>query len=104
MKIPATLIQKTPVTPIKIPKKKKYSKVTTVISVIIGIIALIATFLFFFLYLPGKSLLTEINAAKNIVQTLKQSVSDKDLTQGKNSLNDLNQQLTVIDNKKALHF
>ncbi|MFA6007065.1 MAG: DUF4012 domain-containing protein [Candidatus Shapirobacteria bacterium] len=99
MEIPATLIKNTSVSIKKTPKKKFHKKIITVLSVIISIIVLILIFLFFGLYLPGKDLLNQINTAKITVQTLKQSISDKDLNQSKTTLGNLRQQLTLINNK-----
>jgi len=99
MDIPANLIQTT--TPItKKPHiKKNNKKFLTVLYVILGIFILIITFLFFFLYLPGKALLNEVNKTKTIAETLKQSISDKDLAQSKIALTNISQQIVLIDIK-----
>jgi hypothetical protein len=99
MEIPTMLIKKTPIAVKKIRKIKNNKKIITILSVIIGIIALILIFLFIGLYLPGKDLLNQINTAKATAQTLKQSISDKDLNQSKIALSGLHQQLTLINNK-----
>lgn len=99
MDIPATLIKNVS-RPINSPKKKKISKnIITIFTAIFGVILLITIFLFFFLYLPAKDLLKQINEAKTVALTLKQSITDKDLTQSKAIVASLNQQLTLIDNK-----
>jgi hypothetical protein len=99
MDIPATLIKNVS-QPINKTKKIKLNKnITRIFSVIFGVFSLIAIFLFFFLYLPAKDLLKQVNDAKTIAMSLKQSISDKDLAQSKVILNSLNQQITLIDNK-----
>jgi hypothetical protein len=101
MDIPATLIKssKTPSVEKKVKKLKISKKFTTILSVILGMVLLLGTFLFFFLYLPGKALLNEINNTKTFATALQQSISDKDLAQSKLELNNIKQQLTLIDNK-----
>ena len=109
MDIPAKLIQNTSVTlspknkatpDIEKPKTKKIGKkIAKIFTVIIGVIAIIAAVLFFFLYLPGKSLLNEINDTKAVALSLKQSVSDKDLAQSKIALGNISQQLKEVDAK-----
>lgn len=99
MDIPANLTQNPTVTTKKSKSNKLPKKLITIISIIFGIILLILTFLFFFLYLPGKALVNEIETAKAIAQNLQQSVSDKDLVQSKIVLKNISQQLNVIDNK-----
>ena len=99
MDIPATLIKNVS-KPLNKTKKKKISKkIITIFTVIFSVISLIAVFLFFFLYLPAKDLLKQINETKAVALTLKQSVTDKDLAQSKVIMASLNQQLTLIDNK-----
>jgi hypothetical protein len=101
MDIPATLIKssESPSVEKKIKKLKISKKFTTVLSVILGIVLLLGTFIFFFLYLPGKALLNEINNTKTFATALQQSISDKDLARGKLELNNIKQQLVIIDNK-----
>lgn len=99
MDIPKTLIPNTSDTVKKPQNKKTGKKIIKILSVILGILAVIIVFLFFFLYLPGKTLYNQINETKTVVKTLQQSISDKDLTQGKIALNNLSQQIVLIDNK-----
>ena len=99
MDIPTTLIKNTPETVKKTPTKKHGKKIITILSIIFGVLALLFVFLLFFLYLPGKTLLNQINESKTSVQTLKQSISDKDLAQSKIILKDINQQLSQINNQ-----
>jgi hypothetical protein len=99
MEIPATLTKSSPTTIKKSKKLKLNKKLITIFSVIISIIILIVIFLFFFLYLPGKNLLKQVNAAKVTAQSLKQSVSDKDLNQGKIALGTLHQEVNSISSQ-----
>jgi len=99
MDIPSSLIQNTSPVVKKSKSVKVNQKNITVLSVIFGVIVLTATFLFFFLYLPGKSLLKQIDTTKVVAQTLQQSISDKDLAQSKNALSSLTQQLSLINEK-----
>ncbi|HWS49077.1 MAG TPA: DUF4012 domain-containing protein [Candidatus Methanoperedens sp.] len=99
MDIPATLI-KNAQEPISKPKKAKVNKkILTFFTVFFGTLIFIATFLFFFLYLPAKSILKQVDEAKAVATTLKQSINDKDLALSKTGLENLNQQLVLIDNK-----
>lgn len=103
MDIPANIIQRNTPAPVKAVKKvvkKKISKklfkiLTTIFVVIIGI----GIFCFLFVFLPAKSLYKEVNVSKGLIQELKQSVSDKDLAKGKESLIKIKSELKVIDNK-----
>lgn len=109
MDIPANLIKSTSSNaPVKneaiiVNKKTKGrrtpKKLIAVLSIFFGILAIIAVLLFLFLYLPGKSLLDEINNTKKTAVSLKQSISDKDLSQSKVALNNISLQLNKIDNK-----
>jgi len=99
MDIPATLIKNAPITVIKPKKGKVNKKFTTALSVFFGIFSLLAALLFFFLYLPGKALLKQIDSAKVVAETLKQSINDKDLAQSKVSLTNLGLELNSIENK-----
>jgi hypothetical protein len=102
MDIPANLINNTSVPPVtvkKISPKKTHKKLFSILTVVFGVIAIIAVLLFLFLYLPGKSLLNEVNTTKAVALTLKQSISDKDLTQSKIALTNISQQLVKVDNK-----
>lgn len=99
MDIPATLIKNNSTTVVGPVKTKKNNKIIPILRVFISITAIIATFLFFFLYLPIKDLLKQVNAANVVAQTLKQSINDKDLAQSKVILSNLSQQVTIIDNK-----
>lgn len=66
-------------------------------SVLLIIITLLATFLFFFLFIPGKALYNQINKTKVSVQSLKQSIQDKNLVQAQQNLNELKTQIQTIE-------
>jgi len=99
MEVPVTLNQSTPVLAKKPKLKKVNKKLLKVLAIIFGFFLLIGIFLFLFLYLPGKDLLNQVNATKTVAQKLQQSISDKDLAQSKIVLEELNQQVSLIDNK-----
>lgn len=100
MEIPAKLIKKED-TPKKIKNTapKKAFKINKTILIILGIFSFIALFLFFFLYLPGKSLFAQIEKTKTIAEGLSAAVSDKDLSKSKEIVSALRQELNTIDNK-----
>ena len=100
MEIPAnlikkekTIIKKKSITP------KKALKINKTSSLILGIFSFFVLFLFLFLYLPGKSLLAQIEKTKLVAQSLNQAVSEKDLAKSKEAINSLRQELNTIDNK-----
>lgn len=99
MDIPSNLIKNVAAPIKKVKNSKGHKKLITVLSVIFGVILILAALLFFFLYLPAQSLVKEINKTKAIALRLNQSISDKDLVQGKAILVEINQQVTIIDNK-----
>ncbi len=99
MDIPANLIKNVPQPIVKSKNKKVNKKLLTFFSIFFGIITVLALSLFFFLYLPGKAIFNQINEAKQVVGTLKQSISDKNLTQSKIALSNLSQQVSKIDSK-----
>lgn len=100
MEIPARLIKKenTP-KEIKPIAPRKALKINKTLYIILGIFSFIALFLFLFLYLPGKSLLAQIEKTKIVAQSLSQAVSEKDLTKSKQAVTALRQELKLIDNK-----
>lgn len=100
MEIPAKLIKKEnnlPPKEIKVPKKAH--KANKIILILLGIFSFIALFLLFFLYLPGKSLLAQIEKTKTVAQGLSAAVSDKDLAKSKEIISNLRGELNTIDNK-----
>ncbi|HBP51151.1 TPA: hypothetical protein DD455_02350 [Candidatus Shapirobacteria bacterium] len=99
MDIPSTLVKNNPVPVKKNLQLKPNKKLITILSVIFGVLILIAIFLFFFLYLPGKAIVKEIDTTKTIALSLQQSISDKDLAQSKINLSAIKQQLAVVESK-----
>ena len=105
MEIPENLIKKetTPNKTIlkekKIKVPKKGSKIKKTLLIILGIILFIALFLFIFLYLPGKSLLAQIDKTKTVAQSLSGAISEKDLSKSKEIVSTLKQELNTIDSK-----
>ncbi|KKQ65273.1 MAG: hypothetical protein US85_C0001G0200 [Candidatus Shapirobacteria bacterium GW2011_GWF1_38_23] len=96
MDIPSTLVKNNPVPVKKNLQLKPNKKLITILSVIFGVLILIAIFLFFFLYLPGKAIVKEIDTTKTIALSLQQSISDKDLAQSKINLSAIKQQLEKL--------
>lgn len=103
MDIPANIIQKNVVVPLKevkpAPKPKKPKKALKILSVFLAVIIAFSLLSFLFLFLPIKSLYSEVNNSQALIQQLKQSVSDKDLAKGKESLNQIKNELKIIDGK-----
>jgi len=100
MEIPAKLVKKeNNLHPKEIKIPKKAHKANKTILIILGIFSFIALFLFFFLYLPGKSLLSQIEKTKSVAESLSTAISDKDLSKSKEIVTTLRQELNTIDNK-----
>jgi len=78
----------------------KNSKLFTVIvsffSVVLIIVTLVSVFAFFFVYIPGKKVYSQIDKAKTEIAQLQQAVSDKDLIKIKSQLTVLRNRLTSI--------
>lgn len=91
-------MEKVSTTP-KIPKKPSKVKrfLITFFSIFLIAITFIATFLFFFLYVPGKKLYDQINKTKPIVQALQQSIQDKDLIKAQQNIIQLKTQTKLIE-------
>ncbi len=91
------------VTPLSTPqktnlKKKKISKtILSIISVILIIISVIAVLGFFFIFLPGKKLYTQILKLKESVPIIQQAISDKDLDKVKESINTIKNQASSVE-------
>jgi len=100
MEIPANLIKKenTPIEKKSITPKKAL-KINKTLYIILGIFSFFVLFLFLFLYLPGRSLLAQIEKTKIVAQSLSQAVSDKDLAKSKEAVSALRLELNTIDNK-----
>jgi len=103
MEIPAALIKKENSTKkIVLEKKeietpKKAHKINKIFLIILGFFLFIALFLFIFLYLPGKSLLAQIDKSKNTAQSLSGAISEKDLVKSKEIVGILRQDVKTID-------
>ena len=79
---------------IVLPKiKTKFVSILLIIFSVFGAIGFLA------FYLPGKELLAQIDITKSEVLKLKQSISDKDLIQIKNNLQNIRQQLKITTEK-----
>lgn len=95
--------------PLKSFKNKNMSPVvkffTSFLSVLLIIVTITGTLGFFFAYIPGKKLLTQVYAAKIEAQNLKQAIVDKDLIKAKDSINKLKQDTKNIESTyKRLRF
>lgn len=82
--------------PIK-PKSKAVSILITVFSVLVIFVAITAALGFFLVYVPGKKLYQEVNAAKAVAIELKQAASEKDLAQSKEKITALRKQINTIE-------
>lgn len=79
-------------------KKAKILRIfISFLSVLLIIATITGTFGFFFVYIPGKKLLTQVEVAKNEAEILKQSINNKDLNAAKDSINRLKQQTNSIE-------
>jgi hypothetical protein len=97
MEMPSSI---TPASTPKTPKVKSKRKKFLLIP--LGLLFfLIIVFLsgFFFIYLPGKNLLSLFVVAKTELESLKTSVSDKDLVLTQTIINNLKGQIKTIDDK-----
>ena len=90
----------TPASTPKTPKVKSKRKKFLLIPLSL-LFFLIIVFLsgFFFIYLPGKNLLSLVVVAKTELESLKTSVSDKDLVLTQTIINNLKGQIKTIDDK-----
>lgn len=84
---------------IKIDKTKLKKFYTSVLPIFVITITVIGLFLFFFVFIPGKSLYDQIIVTKTKVEEIKKSISDKDLNMVKIQLSDLKTQQVKIKNK-----
>lgn len=100
MEIPAKLIKKeeTPLKTKTLTPKKSFKINRTVLIILSAFLAVILL-LFLFLYLPGKSLLAQIEKTKTVAESLSVAVSDKDLSKSKEIVSALREELNTIDNK-----
>lgn len=100
MEIPTKLIKKETSLKEKKPTvPKKTLKINKTILIILGAFLAIALFLFLFLYLPGKSLLAQIEKIKTVAERLPTAISDKDLSKSKEIVTTLRGELNTVDNK-----
>ena len=105
MEIPTKLINQknTPKKNILKDKKptapRKALKINKTVSIILGVISFLVLFLFFFLYLPGKDILNQIDKSKLVAQSLNQAIAEKDLTKSKESISALRLELNTINSK-----
>ncbi len=83
----------------KLGKKIKGNKklILKILTIFLVVILVIGSFIFFTAYIPGRKLLSQVDAAKLEANKLKQSVSDKDLDQVKINLANLGQHLSQIE-------
>ena len=86
----------TPKTPKVKSKRKKFLLIPFSILFFLIIVFLSG---FFFIYLPGKNLLSLVVVAKTELESLKTSVSDKDLVLTQTIINNLKGQIKTIDDK-----
>ena len=79
---------------------KKTNKTLVRLLIILGAIILGLSLLFlFFLYLPGKKLMANVNQTKVLATNLRSAISDKDLNQSKEILGQIHTQVDEIGNK-----
>jgi hypothetical protein len=93
---PINVAQK-PVQNVSADKKQIIKKrLITFLSIIFIALTAIGTLGFFLVYVPGKQLLAQVNAAKKDGDNLKQAISDKDLNKAKASITKLRTDLKEI--------
>jgi hypothetical protein len=84
-----------------VPKTKKTSKfkktILKIFSVILIILVISAACLFFFVYIPGQKLYTDVLSLKSGVSKLKTSVSNKDLKDAQVQVDNLNSKLLQLN-------
>ncbi len=81
----------------KVNKNKK--KIINFLSIFGIILSLIILFLFFFAFAPGKKLYDQITYAKDDLNTLKQSISTKDIDKVKIDIELLQKRLIIVENR-----
>ena len=78
-------------------QKSIKNKLVSVLSIVFIALTVIFVIFFFGVYVPGKKLINQINAAKIEAQGLKQSITDKDLDKAKENINNLRQDTKKIE-------
>ncbi|HEX8923987.1 MAG TPA: DUF4012 domain-containing protein, partial [Patescibacteria group bacterium] len=85
--------------PIVLGKKSKAVRIlVTVLSVFVILLAVTVVFGFFFVFVPGKKLMDEVNITKVQAAELKQAVAEKDLVKTKQKITELRKQIDVVQN------
>lgn len=89
-----------PVTP-PILKKKRFTfnkkKVIHILSIVLIVITVLASIFFLTVFLPGRKILTKVNAIKSEAQVLQQAISDKDLEKVKGNLVNIEKDTKLIE-------
>lgn len=89
----------------KTTKKGLPKPLITVLSVLLILITVFGSLGFFFVYLPAKKILSQVELAKNETQNIKVAIADKDLNRAKDSIVKLRQITSSIDSTyKQLKF
>jgi uncharacterized protein DUF4012 len=87
--------------PIKINKKK----ILQILSIVLIVFSVIAVLLFFFIFIPGRRLLTQVQTIQKSIPAIQQAINDKDLDKTKEILISLeNQEKSLEKNYQKIAY